>query len=148
MIHFQKFAQEGNEFINDLSDKLGHPGDLSQTGILFRAVLHTLRDRITVAQSLNLISQFPMFIKALYVEQWKYKDPTKIKNMDEFCEAVEHEQKIFKETRFDWPESTEELTKIVFHSLEKYLSPGQIEDVVAELPSGLKHLFEYEPAVK
>jgi uncharacterized protein (DUF2267 family) len=142
-INFEKFAAEGNEFINELSRNLGHENNKAQVGILLRSVLHELRDCLSIAQSLSLISQLPMFLKAMYVEQWKYSEhPPRIKTLEEFANRVEAEQKKFGERQFDWKESTIDLVSTVLNTLyKKYLAEGQIEDMRAELGGELKNLF-------
>lgn len=142
-INFEKFAAEGNEFINELSANLGHENEKGQVGILLRAVLHELRDSLSVAQSLNLISQFPMFLKAIYVEQWKDSGKrARVKTMEEFARKVEEEQRKFGERDFDWNEPTIDLVKTVLNTVyNKYLTPGQVEDMKAELAVELKQLF-------
>jgi uncharacterized protein (DUF2267 family) len=144
-INFDKFASEGHEFINELSSSLGHADEKARTGILLRAVLHVLRDSITINQSLNLISQLPMFLKALYVEQWQYKDkPERIRNLKDFSEKIEKQQQTFGEKNFDWQESTLDLAKETIGLLnKKYLSKGQVHDVLAELPLEIKELLGY-----
>lgn len=141
-LNFDKFAQEGNAFINELSEKLGHPGDRAKTAIVLRSVLHSLRDRITVPQSLNLLDQLPMFLKAVYAENWKYHDkPVKVRNVEEFKDLVKSWQETYGETRFDWPESTEEIISLVFNSLGKYVSEGEVHKILNELPEELRSLF-------
>ncbi len=54
-LNFQKYAQEGQSFINDLAKELGHPEEVARTGIVLRAVLHTLRERITISESFHLL---------------------------------------------------------------------------------------------
>lgn len=149
-IHFEKFAAEGNEFINELSKNLGHENDKAQVGILLRAVLHELRDCLSIAQSLNLISQFPMFLKAIYVEQWKYSDkPGRIKTLEQFASRVEEEQSKFGERLFDWKESTIDLIQTVLNTIyHRYLSQGQVEDMKAELSHELKTLFPEREKIK
>jgi uncharacterized protein (DUF2267 family) len=102
-----------------------------------------LRDIITIPQSFNLLSQLPIFLKGLYVEQWQYKEkPDRVKNLKEFSERVEKQQKTFGEKDFDWPESTVDLTKKTLCILNnKYLSPGQVHDIIAELPLEIKEIF-------
>ena len=39
MINFEKFAADGNAFVNEIAQKLGHPEEKGQTGILLRSVL-------------------------------------------------------------------------------------------------------------
>jgi uncharacterized protein (DUF2267 family) len=141
-LNFDKFAQEGNAFINDLGEKLGHPNERSTTSIALRAVLHALRDRISIPQSFNLIAQLPMFLKAVYVENWKYHEkPIKARTLEDFKSMVKLEQEKYGETRFDWPEPTEHIISIVFNCLGKYISEGEIEDISKELPEELRVLF-------
>ena len=141
-LNFDKYAQEGNAFVNNLADKLGHPRETGRTGILLRAVLHTLRDRITVEESLNMISQFPAFIKAIYAENWKAREkPLQIRTVGEFCEQVKEHQSMYGEQEFDWNKSTEELVGIVLESLSDYVTEGEAGNVIAQLPEEMKEYF-------
>lgn len=144
MIHyFDKHVQEANEFVKELSNNLGHPEEQTQTIRLLRAVLHTVRDRIQVGESLDLISQLPMMLKALYVEQWKYheKPPLNYDDMAGMAEAVKKEQERMGEQSFDWQESTEDLVKTVLSSLRKYISDGQAIHVMDQMPKEVKAIF-------
>jgi uncharacterized protein (DUF2267 family) len=149
MINFEKFAAEGNEFINQLSRNLGHEEEKGRVGILLRSVLHELRNCLTMAQSLNFISQLPMFLKAIYVEQWKFsKKPHRIKTLNDFAKRVEEEQWRLGEREFEWNQPTIDLVKTVLNTLHVYVSHGQIEDMLAELPEELKVLFPEGVKVK
>lgn len=141
-INFNKFAEEGQLFVKHLAERLGHPEETAQTGILLRAVLHTLRDNIHIAESFNLLSQLPMALKGLYVENWKYRErPLRLKTLKEFTEKVEDEQAVYGESRFNWSQSTFELTKEVFAALGQYISPGEMQDIMDNLPKEVKELF-------
>lgn len=145
MNKFDKFAQEGNEFLHELAKDLGHPEELDKTMILLRACLHTLRDRITIGESFDLLSQLPLVLKGVYTEHWKYREtPKKYSTYDEFINAIKEEQRLHGETEFDWPESTEELTNTVFSTLHRrYLSEGQLEHIINNLPKEIQeHLRE------
>ncbi|GAB3531384.1 hypothetical protein GCM10027443_13510 [Pontibacter brevis] len=145
-INFDKFAQEGKEYLNTLAADLGHPEEKGQTAILLRAVLHTLRERITISESLNLLEQLPMFLKGIYVEQWKYREkPLKFDSIEEFKNAVKQEQAKIGERQFDWGQSTEDLIKMVLTSLgTRYLSEGQLEHIAKQVPEEIRDLFPVE----
>jgi uncharacterized protein (DUF2267 family) len=147
-LNFEKFAQEGNEFLNDLSYRLNHPESRGQVNIILRSVLHVLRDRITVPQSIHLMAQLPVFLKGIYVDQWKYRErPLPIKTMREFCDAVKEEQAKFGERQFNWNMSTEDIVKKVLEAVAlRYISAGEITDVVGELPAEIKQIFEGQHA--
>ena len=141
-LNFQKYAQEGQSFVNDLAAELGHPEEIARTGIVLRAVLHTLRERITISESFHLMSQLPMFLKAIYVDKWKFSEkPLDIKTKEEFVAEVEGHQQQYGEMEFSWNKSTEEIIQIVLSSLGKYISDGEYEDIIAQLPENIKEIF-------
>jgi len=141
-LNFQKYAQEGQSFINNLAAELDHPEEVARTGIVLRAVLHTLRERITISESFHLLSQLPMFLKAIYVDKWKYSaKPLDIKTKEEFIAEVERHQQQYGEMEFSWSKSTEEIIQIVLSSLGKYISEGEYEDIIAQMPENIKEIF-------
>lgn len=142
-INFDKFAQEGNTYLKQLASELGHPDEMGQVSILLKAVLHTLRDRITISESMHVLSQLPMFLKGIYVEGWEYRDkPLKLSDLEEFKEAVKQEQAKHGEQQFDWQQSTDELISMVIASISKrYLTGGQLRHVIDQMPAEIKELF-------
>jgi len=141
-LHFDKYAQEGNIFVKSVANKLGHPDEVSRTGIIIRSVMHTLRDRLTVSESLNLIAQLPMFLKAVYVENWKYREqPLRYDTLEEFKAEVKKRQEQYGEHEFDWKKSTDEIIAIVLQQMGIYISRGEAEDIMAQLPKELEELL-------
>lgn len=139
-LNFDKFCQEANAFIGKLAQRLGYPEEKKRTMIVLRAVLHTIRDRITMAESLDLISQLPMILKAVYVEQWKYseKPPLQYETLEEMKRKIKHEQMRLGERQFDWQLSTEEIMSTVIDCLGDYLTQGQINDLRDQMPKEVK----------
>lgn len=144
--YFDKFAQEGNEYLNELAAGMGHPEEEGQTYILLRSVLHVLRDRITISESFHVLSQLPMFLRGLYVEQWEYREtPLKIDSLEEFKTAVKQEQAKLGEQQFDWGQHTEDLISMVLTSLgTRYLTEGQLQHIATQMPKELQGLFPVE----
>ena len=142
-LDFNKYAQEGNQFLNHLANKLGHPKEKGQTSIILKAVLHTLRDRLTVSESFDLMAQLPMFLKAVYVDNWKYTErPKRLKNIDEFKEEVKKEQEQLGETQFNWEMPTSDIIKKVFGVISSnYLSEGELKDIMAQLPEEMEEVI-------
>jgi uncharacterized protein (DUF2267 family) len=139
-INFNKYAEEGNLFVKELAKNLGHPEEIGRTGIILRAVLHTLRDRISVSESLNMIAQLPMFLKAIYVDNWKWREKPVRMNKEAFLKAVEDHQDQYGEYEFSWDKSTEEIVKAVFHELGEYITRGEFEDIMAQLPADIEEM--------
>lgn len=142
-IDFNRYAQEGNELLNDLADRLGHPQEIGRVCIMLRAVLHTLRDRISMSESLDLMSQLPVALKIVYVEDWKYheKPPLRVHTIAEFCEHVEQEQRKYGETEFDWKMSTREIVETILDRVMARVSEGQKRHILDQLPSQLQPLL-------
>lgn len=141
-INFDKYAEEGKLFVNNLAEELGHPEEISRTGIVLRAVMHSLRERITISESLHFLSQLPMFLKAIYVDQWKYREkPLDLNTVEDFKEEVKQHQMQYGEQEFSWSKSTEEIIRIVFAELNTYVTEGEFEDIIAQMPKDLKGLF-------
>lgn len=142
-LYFDKYAQEGNAFLNRLATDLGHSQERDRTSLLLKAVLHTLRERITMQESLHLLSQLPMFLKAAYVEQWKYQEqPENYKTKTEFLGRVERLQHSFGEREFTWNQSTEELTQIVLSHLGELITEGQVDHILSNLPEEIRDFVE------
>lgn len=141
--NFEKFAQEGNEFLNELADQLGHPEEKATALIVLRSVFGAIRNSITIAESLDFISQLPMPLKALYVDQWKYREkPERINSIEDFKTRVKLEQIKYGESEFNWPEHTDEIIKTVISCLDKYVSEGQMEQVRNMMSKEVQSLFE------
>jgi uncharacterized protein (DUF2267 family) len=141
-LNFEKYAQEGNTFIKMLAGNLGHPEETGRTGIILRAVMHTLRDLLSFGESLNMISQLPMFLKGLYVDGWEYREkPADIRSKEDFYKEVERYQDQYGEQKFDWDKSTADIVHGVLSSLRKYISEGEMQDISVQMPKAIKELF-------
>ncbi len=141
-VNFDHYAQKANQFVKHLAQEVGHPDEAGRTSILLRAVLHTIRDRITISESFDFIAQLPVFVKALYADGWKYREKPLRLDKEDFLKQVEKHQAQYGESEFSWEKSTEELVKIVIRELRSFVSQGEFEDVTAQLPEDLKKMFQ------
>lgn len=73
-LNFETFAQQAHEYINDLAQELGHPEEKNRVLIIWRSVMHTVRDRIHLGESFQIIDPLPMIFKGIYVQNWKYPE--------------------------------------------------------------------------
>lgn len=143
VLDFNQYAQDGNTFINDLARELGYPEDRSRAAHIFRAVLHTLRDLLPIKENLQLLSQFPMFLKGLYVDGWTGERLEHVHNMDQFIERVRKDMTTgSRPAMIDDEELLNRSVPVVFIVLRKYLSLGELADIKAVLPGELKQMVE------
>jgi uncharacterized protein (DUF2267 family) len=141
-LNFDKIAIKGNEFLKDLAKDLSYPEDTNKAGRVLKAILHALRNQLTVEENVQLLAQFPLFLKAIYVESWSlHKNDKKPRTMQEFFHEI---RKIDKQTAkhdFKTDDEIDHAIAVVFMSLRKYISLGELEDIKAVLPKDLKSIL-------
>jgi len=141
-LNFEKYAQEGNRYLNELAKELGHPEDRDRAARILRAVLNTIRDMVPPSENLQLIAQLPMFLKATYLEGYTLrKASAKPRSLDDFFSEVKKNSG--RSADYDFP--SEEVVRVavqkVLSSLMRFVSPGEMEDIVAHMPKGVKQFI-------
>ena len=143
-LNFEKYVAKGNEFVNLLMKEL-NTEDRDHAGRILRSVFRALRNRLTVAESIQLLAQLPMFLKALYVDGWKFQQSkNRIKSMEDF--AIEVMAEDGKASWRDFSNVDEATTSIksVLRTLSKYVSPGEMNDMMDVLPQPLQQELKAE----
>lgn len=137
--HFDNYAQAGNAFLKKVAGELGSP-DLNHAFRVVQAVFYALRDRITPEESMHLISELPMALKAVYVNNWEIPDkPEKYETKAEFLGEV-HRSIITADV--DFGTSAEDEVQAVFRVLKNYISEGEINHVKGQLPREIAELID------
>lgn len=139
-LNFNQFAAEGNVFIKAYAKQLNLANDTKKAGRILSSILHALRDVISMEESIQLISQFPMFLKAVYVNGWTNHKTKKIKTMEEFIGAVRRYDGLTSSYDFESDELAENYINTTFIVLRQYISLGEMEDLRSELPKDLKSM--------
>ena len=144
-LDFEKFARKGNEFLHEIAHELGHENDRAKAGRKLRSILHSIRDQITIEESIQLISQLPMFLKAVYVENWKVSNTKKrIKHLKEYISTVKKYEAPTAEVDFINDDEILIATEVIFFVLQRYISKGEMDDIISVLPKELKNLLRNE----
>ena len=139
-LNFNQFAVEANSFMKEYAEKLNIT-DKDKAGRILSSVLHGLREVISTEESLQLIAQFPMFLKAVYVNGWSGHKKQRIKTMVEFIDLINRFDGVTSVHDFESDEVTTKYIKTTFLALRKYVSFGELKDVRTELPKELKSLI-------
>lgn len=139
-LNFNQFAAEANTFIKDYTKALSLANDTEKAGRILSSVLHALRDVISTEESLQLIAQFPMFLKAVYVSGWSSGKKEKVKNMTEFIDLARKYNGLTSIHDLGSDELAENYIDTTFIVLRKYISLGELEDLRSELPKDLKSM--------
>ena len=114
--------------------------DIDKAGRILSATLHGLRAIISLEESLQLIAQFPMFLKAVYVNGWSTRKKPRVKNLVDFIDLVRKYDGNTSLHDFESDEKAENYIKTTFIVLRKYVSLGELEDIRTELPKDLKFI--------
>lgn len=142
-LNLESYSQKGYEFIKEVAIALGNTDDTGHASRVLVAVLHALRDMITPEESLHFIAQLPLYIKGVYVDQWKISGKQKnIRTMDEFLEDIRQKCSRTAGRDFGDDETTQQKVEAVFKVLQRHVSQGEIEDIKTQLPQPLVELWE------
>jgi uncharacterized protein (DUF2267 family) len=126
--------QQTRVWLKELRDN----GDLADEAVAYsvlRAVLHQLRDRLTPEEVVDLAAQLPLIVRGVYFEGWRpAKTPAKVRSKEQFLTGV-------AKKLHPHPISVEPAVRDVFALLAHHCDPGEIGDVIAQLPAELKALW-------
>jgi len=145
-LDFDKHAQVGKEFLDEVDMELHTDSNPERAGRILFAVFHTLREYLTLEENFHLMAQLPMALKGVYVSGWSpSKKIKKVKTKEGFIEEVlRREQSAAWKDNFSFKDA-EESVKGVFGVLKRYVSEGEIKDMIAVLPGTIKDLFRDSP---
>ena len=133
---FDATIEKTNRVLRSVEETYGWPNDRRQQSYdAVRAVLHTLRDRLTVQEASDLGAQLPMLLRGVYYEGWKpSKVPVKMHRQD-FLERVR------AGFSYEVDGGTERLVQTVIDSLRLHITEGEWDDVKSTLPRDLVEIL-------
>ena len=127
-----------NAWLKELVEELGWH-DRERAYHAMGAVLHALRDRLTVAESANLGAQLPAMIRGLYYEGWNPSGmPVKDRRKEDFLAHITAACRGHADIH---PEG---IAWAVFRVLQNHVSAGEIGDVKHVLPVEIRSLWPEE----
>lgn len=134
-VPFESTYQTTSVWLKELMEELSWD-DRHRAYHALRAVLHALRDRLTVEETADLGAQLPMLVRGLYYEGWVPSGkPAKERRKEEF---LAHVAEAFNHDPLVYPEA---VAWTVFKVLERHVSAGEINDVKHVLPSVIRDLW-------
>jgi uncharacterized protein (DUF2267 family) len=131
---FDKTTHETNVWLKEIMAEIGP--DRQRAYHALRAVLHALRDRLTVDQAAHLSAQLPMLIRGIYFEGWHPAGtPTKERTQEDFLAHVAEGLKGIE------PINPETAARSVFRTVANHVSAGEVEHVKDALPKPVRTLW-------
>lgn len=122
-------------WLKELSEH-AHLENEQQAYSVLRAVLHALRDRLTVDEAANFAAQLPMIVRGVYYEGWRPSAaPIKYKDRSEFYERVR------QELRDKADVDVVHATNAVFGLLSAKITAGEMANLREMMPADLRLLW-------
>jgi uncharacterized protein (DUF2267 family) len=131
---FDQTLQKTNIWLKDIMGEVGP--DRQRAYHALRAVLHTLRDRLTVEEAAHLSAQLPLLIRGIYFEGWHpAHKPTRERAREDFLEQVAERLQGIE------PMNPEAATRVVLDVLERHVDPAEAAHVKHMLPKAIRELW-------
>lgn len=128
-------VQQANIWVNDVDYRTGW-SDKQRAYRLLRAVLHALRDHLSVDEAAQLAAQMPMLIRGLFYEGW---DPSRTPVIERSRAGfVARVQEAFSS---DPMGDAEDAIGAVFDTLDSRISPGEMAHVRKSFAKDIRKLF-------
>jgi uncharacterized protein (DUF2267 family) len=125
-----------NQVLKEIEHACGWPKERrNQSYAALRAVLHALRDRLTVDEAAHLAAQLPTLIRGVYYEGW---DPSRVPvklSRDDFL------RRFREEFRYDVEGGVEPLIQTVLRAIHRHGTDGEWTDIRSQLPRDLKSVL-------
>ena len=132
---FDSTIQTTNIWLDDILKDLGWD-DRHRAYHALRAVLHTLRDRLSVDEAAQLSAQLPLLIRGVFFEGWRpAHKPVKERRQDEF---VAHVSESFA---LDTDADPQQITRSVLKVLGRHVDAGEMDSLRRVLPPAIQELL-------
>jgi uncharacterized protein (DUF2267 family) len=134
---FDSTIQRTNNWLKELMFELNST-DHRETYLVFRSVLHAVRDHLSAGDAIYFGEQLPMLIRGLYFEHWDPQGkPLPLRSRNDFFSVVA--QNMTRDG--DNSSNAENSARAVFRLLDRKATDGEIEDVQHLIPPILLDLW-------
>lgn len=133
---FESSLDKTNLILKDIEQAYGWSKDRrNQSFAALRTVLHLLRDRMPMQESVEFSAQLPVLVRGVYFDGWDPSNvPVKL-NRDDFLYEV----------RQGFPYETEggaeRVVQVVLDALRRHVAQGEWSDVRATMPGDLARMI-------
>jgi len=133
--NLDRSIQSTIEWLRDIQEELKWPSE-ERIYAATKAMLSTLRDRMTVDEVFHLSAQFPLLLKGIFFDGY---DPTgkpiDIDNREEFFDIIQN--RFEKKSGIDG----EVITRAVLRVLYSRVGAGEMDDIKDSMPDDIRGLF-------
>ncbi len=125
-----------NLILKDIEQAYGWPkAQRNQSFAALRTVLHLLRDRMPVTESVEFSAQLPMLVRGIYFDGWQPQNvPIKL-NRDDFLYEVR------QGFPYDVEGGPERVVQVVLDTLRRHITQGEWDEVKDTMPADLARMM-------
>ena len=132
---FDTTLDKTNHLLKEIETEMGWEGRRNQSYSALRSVLHALRDRLPLEESIHFSAQLPLLLKGVYFDGWNPEAlPIKM-NKDEFLMYVGNQFKFEVEGGIE--NMVQKVSMIMFETID----PGEANKIISALPSDIAEIF-------
>ncbi|WP_433319467.1 DUF2267 domain-containing protein [Micromonospora sp. CA-269861] len=129
---FESSLDKTNLILKDIENAYGWPKERrNQSYAALRTVLHLLRDRLPVDESVEFAQQLPVLVRGIYFDGWVPSDVPIRLNRDDFLYEVR------QGFPYDAEGGAERVTQVVLDTLRRHVTQGEWQDVKDTMPKDL-----------
>jgi uncharacterized protein (DUF2267 family) len=131
-----KSIEATNVWLAELATELG-TDDRREAYRVLRGFLHALRDRLTVDEAAEFAAQLPILVRGVFFQDWQpSRTPAPYHDRREFLAAFAAEAALHGDSE------TSFAAEAALRTLRAHVSKGEVDDILAILPSDLRELVE------
>jgi uncharacterized protein (DUF2267 family) len=127
----ERSVHKTNEWLADLDEELG-TDDRELAWRLMRTYLQLLRDQLTIDEAAQLAAQLTIVLRGAFYEGFDPGEQEKLRDRDQFLARFSERAQLSDAAR-----AAEAATSV----LRRHITEGEIDDVMAQLPSGLREVL-------
>lgn len=132
---FDRTLQATHIWLNGVGEQMGP--DKQRCYHILRAVLHALRDRLTVDEAAHLAAEMPLLVRGIFYEGYApARMPANMDTEEEFLDRVAEGLKGLG------PVAPKHAVTAVAAVLDRHISAGEMKEVRQMLPKALRRLFQ------
>lgn len=128
-----------NAWLKQIAERMGED-DRADAYRALRAVLHALRDRLTVDEAAQFAAQLPELIRGIFYDGWNPSATPR-----HYATASEFLRRVVTEARLHGTTEASTAVEATMAVIRDHVSAGEMEDVMAVLPRGIRDLLAPVP---
>jgi uncharacterized protein (DUF2267 family) len=128
----ERSVHKTNEWLAELSAELGTE-DREEAWRVLRGYLQLLRDQLTADEAAQLAAQLPSVLRGVFYEGFDPgHQPAKVRDREQFLALLA------ERAQLTGPAEAAEAAEATTRVLHRHVSPGEVDDVLAQLPTELR----------